>query len=204
MSSTATTSSGPKPTTTATKPTSAAAATKPEPKQKKTTIEVSENEEDFSPKLAKKFIKILRISLIFFYGQFFANALYTNLIHGIPMVAANPTEVYPKIKVILGSLMLIHTIFAVVVIWFKLWRLIFASAISLIILSITCLITNIVDFVQKNERKQFHDTEFGSTITEIIIETLLRVLAIVASFFMIKFLRDIYKKVPMDESEDDQ
>ena len=204
MSSTAAaaTSSGQKPTPTAVKPTPVAA--KAEPKPKKTTIEVSENEEDFSPKLAKKFIKILRISLIFFYGQFFANALYTNLIHGIPLVVANPTEVYPKVKVILGSLMFIHTIFAVVVIWFKLWRLIFASAISLIILSITCLITNIVDFVQKNERKLFHDTEFGSTITEIIIETLLRVLAIVASFFMIKFLRDIYKKVPIDESEDDQ
>ena len=76
------------------------------------------------PTFKQRFVKFLRIVLIFFYGQFFANAIYTHLIHGVPLVQASPSSFYPNLKVGLGIFMVIHTLFSVMVIWNRNWFLI--------------------------------------------------------------------------------
>ena len=174
-------------------------------KSRNSTIEIEEEEEEVKPnKLSIRLVKMFRIMLIFFYGQFFGNAVYTNVIHGVPIVIAHPDQVYPDIKVALGVIMIIHTLFSVCVIWLKNWRLIFASAISLMILSIVAMITSIIDLVQRNERNLLKETEMGSTITEISVETLLRALAIVVSLLIVRFLREIYHQVPAEDDENEE
>ena len=148
----------------------------------------------------EKLIKISRILLTLFYGQFLANAIYSNLMRGIPQLINKPIEFYPVFKVTLGSLMFILTVYSMIVIWMKLWRLILASGIGLIVLSVLALIVTIIDFVQKNERKLIHESEFGSLIAELILETVLRVLAIIMTFLLVKFIRDQYTKVPTNET----
>ena len=45
-----------------------------------------------------KIYRLLRTSLIFFYGHFFTNAIYTNLIHVIPSIQTNPVNYYSFVK----------------------------------------------------------------------------------------------------------
>ena len=138
-----------------------------------------------------KIYRLLRTSLIFFYGHFFTNAVYTNLIHVIPSIQMNPVDYYSFVKLTLGLLMFVQTIFSVVVIWLKVWKLIFAGAWTLIIVSIGCLVIEIIDLTDKAA----YQTNIGSSVTQIIVEVFLRLLAIGATFCIVKFLRDIYNKL---------
>lgn len=69
-------------------------------------------------------IKGMRIALTLFYGQMIANAIYDNLIRGIPYLIDN-VNAFPIIKVTLGVVIIALTIFAMIAIWMKLWALIF-------------------------------------------------------------------------------
>lgn len=176
-------------------------------RSRNSTIEIEEEEEEGHTKpnqFSIRLVKIFRIMLIFFYGQFFANAIFTNIIHSVPVLIAQPEKVYPDIKVALGVIMIIHTLFSVCVIWIKNWRLIFVSSISLILLSIVAMITSIIDLVQRNERNLLNETELGSTVTEISVEALLRALAIVLSLLMVRFLREIYQQVPGEDNKNEE
>ncbi len=95
-------------------------------KRGRTTIAVIQNDNRIKkrPKNQGRSIKFLRICLIFFYGQFFATAIYTHLIHNIGLVLKKPDDFYPSLKIALGLFMIIHTLFAVVFIWKKKWKLI--------------------------------------------------------------------------------
>ena len=136
-----------------------------------------------------KIYRLLRTSLIFFYGHFFTNAIYTNLIHVIPSIQTNPVNYYSFVKLTLGLLMFMQTIFSVIVIWLKVWKLIFAGAWTLIIVSIGCLVIEIIDLTDK---AAYETNSLGSSVTQIIVEVLFRLLAIGATFCIVKFLRDIY------------
>ncbi len=175
-----------------------------------TTIEVHEDEpkpriqhSKRSPTFSVRLVKVYRLILIFFYGQFFATALYTNLIHEIPIIIKHPGSFYPSLKVALGVFMVVHTFFAVVSIWKKSFKLIFGSICSLIILSGITMVTAIIDLVQKNERKQLHETEMSSTAVEIGVEALLRLLAVGLSLLLVKELRSRYDSVSGDDDEED-
>lgn len=88
------------------------------------SIEFSDSYVKPRPTFKQRFVKFLRIVLIFFYGQFFANAIYTHLIHGIPLVQAEPDSFYPNLKVGLGIVMVIHTLLSLMFVWNRNWCLI--------------------------------------------------------------------------------
>ena len=138
----------------------------------------------------EKHIKILRILLTLFYGLFLAIAIYKNFIPAIQhFIEKKPIDFYTVFKIILGSLMVILTVYSMIVIWTKIYRFIFSSGIGLIVLSILALIVTIIDFVQKYERKQTPESNFWLSIALLIFETVLCVLAIIITFLLVKFVR---------------
>ena len=141
---------------------------------------------------------LIKFNLYFyiFKGQFIANAIYDNFVRGLPDLIETKGA-FPAVKVSLGVLILAASIFALIAIWIKLWRLVFVSACILIAISVTSLIITVIDLVQRKERDQIIGKEFGSSIVEISIETLFRIGAIIVKFFMVKLLKTIdYRKVP--------
>jgi hypothetical protein len=128
-------------------------------------------------------------------GQFIANAIYDNFVRGLPDLIETKGA-FPAVKVALGVIIIAASVFALIAIWIKLWRLVFVSACILIAISVTSLIVTVIDLVQRKEREQIMAKEFSSSIVEISIETLFRIGAIVAKFFMVKLLKTDYRKVP--------
>ena len=109
-----------------------------------------------SPETRIRLIKMFRLLLTLFYGQFIANAIYSNVIHGVPQLIEKPSEYYPIIRVTLGVCMLALAVLAVVAVTLKFkfsWLLIFISGGILILLSIAALVIDIIEIVQKRERK---------------------------------------------------
>ena len=94
-------------------------------KNRKGVLKLEQKKQKSRPTMEQRLIKFFRILLIFFYGQFFANAIFTHLIHGIPVLSDDPSALYPNLKVGLGVLMILHTILSVGFIWIKNWFLIF-------------------------------------------------------------------------------
>lgn len=162
---------------------------------KKTTISTEEGRPSKTFFDAEKFIKAFRIMLTLFYGQFFANGLYDNLIRGIPVLNDKPSA-FPIIKVVLGLTIIGLSVFAMVGIWLKNWRFIFASAIALIVVSLVALIITVIDLVMRYERKEIPGLDFSALIAIMVFETLFRIAAIVIKFFMVKILRGFYTPVP--------
>ena len=159
---------------------------------------------DIKPEVKIKLIKIFRLVLTLFYGQFAANAIYSNLIRGLPHLIENSPGSYPIARVTLGLLMLALTVYAVVIITIKLkfqWLLISVSGFVLICLSISALVVEIIDIVQRKERKALEGGDLGAEITEIIVENILRIAAVVITFFLSKFIHTCpdYLKVPTAE-----
>ena len=64
------------------------------------------------------FVKMFRILLTLFYGQFFANAIYDNFIRGIPYVVGTASA-FGIIRVTLGIVIIALVIFAMFAIWKK-------------------------------------------------------------------------------------
>jgi len=159
---------------------------------------------EIKPELKIKLIKIFKLALTLFYGQFAANAIYSNLIRGLPHLIENSSGSYPAARVTLGLLMLALTVYAIVIISLRLkftWLFISISGIVLICLSIAALVIDIIDIVQRKERKSLVGGDLGAEIAELIVENILRIAAVVVTFFMSKFIhtcRD-YLKVPTTE-----
>ena len=160
-----------------------------------------EKSSDSNKEINEKLFKISRILLTFFYGQFSASAIYNNLLRRIPLLINKPIELYPVFKVILGLLMFIFTVYSMIVIWMKLWRFIFASGIGLIVLSVIALKVTLIDFVSKKTLNEIPDSEFGCLTAELILETLIRILAIIMTFFLARFIKDQLKKDPNNNKE---
>jgi hypothetical protein len=138
--------------------------------------------------------KLFRILLTLFYGQFFANALYDNLIRGIPYIVENGSA-FGIVRVSIGVIIIALVVVGMIAIWKKIWPLVFGSAIVLIVVSIASLVINIIDLVQRRERKEIDGREVGSEIAEIIVEFILRAAAIVLQFLYAKFLHVSYQPV---------
>jgi hypothetical protein len=144
------------------------------------------------PKLRYTLLRSFKLFLTLFYGQFAANAIYSNLIRGIPQLIENPSYTYPIARVTLGILMLLLTGFAVVSISLKIkpsWILIWSGGGVLIVLTLAGLIIDIIDIVQRKERKALQGGELGAEIAELIVENILRTAAIISTFFMGKYIR---------------
>lgn len=156
------------------------------------------------PETRTRVIRSFKLFLTLFYGQFAANAIYTNLIRGIPQLIENTSHVYPIIRVTLGVIMLLLTAFAIVSISLRKkfsWILIVSSAGVLGLLTVCALVIDIIDIVQRKERKTLIGGEYGSEIAELIVENLLRIIAIIVTVFMSKFIRGFreYFQVPTNE-----
>ena len=63
---------------------------------------------------------MFRLLLTLFYGQFIANAIYSNIIHGLPQLIEKPDQYYPILRVTLGVCMLALAVLAVVAVTLKL------------------------------------------------------------------------------------
>lgn len=137
----------------------------------------------------------MEISLTLFYGQFIANAVFDNFVRGLPDLI-DTGAAFPIVKVVLGVIILAASVFALVVIWLKLWHLIFASACILIAISVTSLVVVIIDLVLRKERKELADKEFNALIAEISIESFFRIGAVIVKFFMVKLIKLDYHRVP--------
>lgn len=148
-------------------------------------------------------IKLLQVLLTLFYGQLIANAIYDNFIRGIPGIAQDPTSVYNIIRVCLGAFMIAVTIYSVLFLWFRQYIiLIFVSGILLCIVFLASLVVNIIDLVQRKERFQttdYKNHEFPLLITELVIESIFRLLAIVLTFVLVKVMKLKYDAVPTKE-----
>ncbi len=178
-------------------------STNPAPSTSKTEIELKEaNDEDDDIHLDKlvtaekgiRLANVFGILLIFFYGQFTANAIYSNLIRGTAQWLEH-SSYFAIAKVILGILMLSNAVFSVIVISLKVRfsrLLIFISGIILCLLSVIDLVFEIIDFVEKKEKNRFHGNELGSTIAEIVIENLFRTTAIILTFIMQEFIQKFH------------
>jgi len=159
----------------------------------KNRIIITDKSKTSPMKVNSKIIKAFEIALTLFYGQFLANAIYDNFIYGIPALIEEVTA-FPIIRVILGILIILQTVYSMVAIRLRKWILLFPSAIILIIISLFALIITVIDLTQR--RDKLDNKEFVSAICEVIIETLFRIAAIVIKFFMIRILRNEYLKVP--------
>jgi hypothetical protein len=142
-------------------------------------------------------VKAIEIILTLFYGQFIANALYDNFIRGIPELVREPTAYYNIIKVVLGAVIIAATGFSITAIW---WRkkhinLIFASAVTLIVIFLIALIINIIDIVKRQERGYISGNEIPILGTILAVESLLRIAAIALTFVLTNLLKKNYELV---------
>ena len=63
-------------------------------------------------------------------------------------------------------------------------------------------ITSIIDLTRRKEREILQEHELGSTIAEITVETLFRILAIILSLLMVKYIRALHRRhISTDDSE---
>jgi hypothetical protein len=175
------------------------------PKSSKNDSDEGEIPIKIAPETRIRLIKMFRLLLTLFYGQFIANAIYSNIIHGVPQLIEKPDQYYPILRVTLGVCMLALAVLAVVAVTLKFkfsWLLIFISGIILVLLSIAALIIDIIDIVQRRERKFLVGSEFGSAITELIVENLLRTCAVVVTFFMGKFIHGFHDYLQVSTNDD--
>lgn len=86
--------------------------------------------------------------------------------------------------------------FVMVFFFFQIWPLVFGSVILLIVVSIISLVINIIDLIQRRDRKEIDGPEVSSEIAEIIIEFIFRIAAVGLQFVYIKFLKVGYQQVP--------
>jgi hypothetical protein len=159
----------------------------------KNRIIITEKSKTSPIKVNSKIIKAFEIALTLFYGQFLANAIYDNFIYGIPALVEEVTA-FPIIRVILGVLIILQTVYSMVAIRLRKWILLFPSAIILILISLFALIITVIDLTQREDK--LDKKEFISAICEVVVETIFRIGAIVVKFFMIRILRNEYLKVP--------
>jgi hypothetical protein len=144
----------------------------------------------------RKPVKFIEILLTLFYGQFIANAIYDNLIRGIPDLVREPTGYYNIIKVVLGCVIIAVTIYSMIVIWLKKYHvLIFISAILLIVVFLISLVVSIIDLVQRKERNMANEKETPILATVLVVESIFRVLAITLTFVLVKILRQNYELI---------
>jgi hypothetical protein len=175
------------------------------PKSSKNDSDEGEIPIKIAPETRIRLIKMFRLLLTLFYGQFIANAIYSNIIHGLPQLIEKPDQYYPILRVTLGVCMLALAVLAVVAVTLKFkfsWLLIFISGIILVLLSIAALIIDIIDIVQRRERKILVGSEFGSAITELIVENLFRTCAVVVTFFMGKFIHGFNDYLQVSTNDD--
>ena len=112
------------------------------PKSSKNDSDEGEIPIKIAPETRIRLIKMFRLLLTLFYGQFIANAIYSNIIHGVPQLIEKPDQYYPILRVTLGVCMLALAVLAVVAVTLKFkfsWLLIFISGIILVFKNVSCL-----------------------------------------------------------------
>ena len=144
----------------------------------------------------KKPVKLIEIVLTLFYGQFIANAIYENLIRGVPELVRESTSYFNIFRVVFGVVIIIVAIYSVFVIWLKKYQLmIFISAILLTIVFLISLVVSIIDLVQRKERNISSEKETPVLATILAVESIFRIIAIVLTFFLVKILRQNYELI---------
>ena len=144
----------------------------------------------------KKQVKFLEILLTLFYGQFISNAIYENLIRGVPDLVREPTNYYNIFRVVLGVVIILITIYSLLAIWLKRYQLmVFISAILLTIVFLISLVVQIIDLVQRKERNMYTEKETPIVATILTVESIFRVIAIVLTFLLVKVLKQNYELV---------
>jgi hypothetical protein len=144
----------------------------------------------------KKPVKLIEIVLTLFYGQFIANAIYENLIRGIPELISESTSYFNIFRVVFGVVIIIVAIYSIFVIWLKKYQLmIFISAILLTIVFLISLVVSIIDLVQRKERNISTEKDTPVLATILAVESIFRIIAIILTFLLVKILRQNYELI---------
>lgn len=126
-------------------------------------------------------IKVFQVVLTLFYGQYISNSIFDNFIITIPELINDPTWYY-IIKVMMGVIIFITSIFSLFVVWLKHFRLIFLSGIVLLFVFVTTIVLTTVLLTLDYEKKS--KSEMGKLIAEVTVESLFQMIGIIATFFM--------------------
>jgi hypothetical protein len=144
----------------------------------------------------KKPVKLIEIVLTLFYGQFIANAIYENLIRGVPELIRESTSYFNIFRVVFGVVIIIVAIYSIFVIWLKKYQLmIFISAILLTIVFLISLVVSIIDLVQRKERNISTEKDTPVLATILAVESIFRIIAIILTFLLVKILRQNYELI---------
>ena len=88
-------------------------------------------------------LKFFQVVLTLFYGQYISNSIFDNFILTIPELSDKPSWYY-VIKVIIGVIIFCTSIFSLIVVWRKHFRLIFLSGIILLFVFVTTIVMTTV------------------------------------------------------------
>ena len=126
-------------------------------------------------------LKFFQVVLTLFYGQFMSNGIFDNFILTIPELSENASW-YNIVKVLLGIVIFATSIFSLIVVWMKYFRLIFLSGIILLFVHVTTIvITTVVLTLDYDKRSK---SDMGKLVAEVIVEAIFQLIGIIATFFM--------------------
>jgi hypothetical protein len=140
-------------------------------------------------------IKPLQIYLTIFYGQLISIGLYENLLTGIPELIQNASSYFNITRVFLGVFILIQSIFSLVVIWTKKYKLVFVTGCSLTLIFLIYIIVNTIHMTQIFDK--LTSIEKYKQIIEVLIKSFVLLLGLIVSFFMSS--RGTYEIIKMNE-----
>ena len=126
-------------------------------------------------------LKFFQVVLTLFYGQYISNSIFDNFILTIPELSDKPSWYY-VIKVIIGVIIFCTSIFSLIVVWRKHFRLIFLSGIILLFVFVTTIVMTTVLLTLDYETKT--KSEMGKLIAEVTVESIFQMIGIIATFFM--------------------
>ena len=150
----------------------------------------------------KDYTKFFQVVLTLFYGQFLSNSIFDNFILTIPELSSSRpsalntapelslSTVAPPInhayyyvtKIVLGVFICITSVFSLIVVWKKNYRLIFLSGIILLFIFITTVVLTTVHLTLDFDKRT--KAEMGKLIAELSVESLFQLIAVIATFFM--------------------
>lgn len=126
-------------------------------------------------------LKFFQVVLTLFYGQFMSNGIFDNFILTIPELSEDPSW-YHVVKVILGVIIFGTSIFSLIVVWMKFFRLIFLSGIILLLVHVTTIVITTVSLTLDYEKKSKAD--LAKLVAEVTVESIFQMIGIIATFFM--------------------
>ncbi|CAF1016978.1 unnamed protein product [Brachionus calyciflorus] len=127
-------------------------------------------------------IKLIQIYLTIFYGQLLSIGIYENLLTGIPELIQNSQSYFNITRVCLGILIIIQSIFSLIIIWVKKFKIVFISGILLTIIFLVYIIVNTIHLTQIYEKLSSIDKY--KTLIEVLIKSFVLLMGLIVTFFM--------------------